>query len=515
MDDPEPRPIDGSDDAAYPFWSPDSRWIGFFADGQIKKVLAAGGPAQIITALPGITRGATWNAEDVILFSDSSGRISRVSASSGGPIAGVTVLQQDRQETHRWPYFLPDGRHFLYLARSGLPDQSGVYVGSLDGRVKQRLLASNWAAVYGAGHLLYMQANTLMARPFDLSSLQLSGEQVVVAERVGNSTGGFAGLSASHTGTLAYSPLTLDIGKLTWVERSEKIGTTVGGDAGYLDFRLSPNEQRLAVTIVDPSTSMPDIWLTDLTRANASDKLTSNPWMDSGPVWSPDGTRIAFRSAPSGVGTFFVKSAGGGGNEQPLLPDFDGLLEQFLAFGGASATDWKGNYILYAVNQPKTGLDLWLLDLATRKPVPYLKDANDQLHGTFSPDGRFIAYSSDETGRFEVYVQTFPRSDRRWKISLNGGVEPRWSGDGSELFFLSEDLELMSTQIVQAPTFTPGTPQRLFQTQVPEGVSRYRNRYEVSKDGKRFLVFMQTNRSAPTGITTVLNWTAGLQQARR
>jgi Tol biopolymer transport system component len=511
MDDVEPRPIAGSDGASLPFWSPDNRWIGFFADGKIKRVLAAGGPAHVIAQSPSNPGGTTWNAQDVILIGSITGPITRVSV-SGGPIADATVLQKDRQEAnHRWPVFLPDGRHFLYVVRSALPDQQGVYVGSLEGGVKKRLVASNWAAAYAAGHLLYVEANTLMARPFDLSSLEFSGEPVVVAERIGVSTSGFSALSVSHTGSLAYGAPMVDTGQLTWVDRSGKAGATVGAEAGYIDFRLSPDEQRLAVTIFDPATGTPDIWLADLTRANASSKLTSNPWTDAGPVWSPDGPQIAFRTNRAGNNNIFVKTAGGAGNEQALVPG--ALLEQArLGFVPRSPTDWSGTRVLYGTNVPQTGEDLWVLDLTARRSVAYLQDPHNQIQGTLSPDGRFIAYSSDEEeGRFQVFVQTFPRSDDKWKISVNGGFEPRWSADGTELFYLSEDLGLMSTRIVTVPTFKPGETQRLFQTQVPDGVSQYRSRYDVSKDGKRFLVFTQTNRTL-AGITTVLNWTAGLKR---
>jgi eukaryotic-like serine/threonine-protein kinase len=345
-----------------------------------------------------------------------------------------------------------------------------------------------------------------------VSSLQITGDPVVVAERVGSSTAGFAAFSASHTGLLAYAAPTIDVGKLTWMDRSGKPGATVGGEAGYVDFRLSPDESRLAVAIFDQALGTPDVWLTDLTRGNASSRLTSNSWSDAGPMWSPDGTRIAFRSNRSGTNDIFVVTAGGGGVEQPLLPDV--LLEQGLrGFLTASPTSWSGTHILYSVTTPQTGWDLWYLDLVARKAVAYWEGPSDQMHASFSPDGRFIAYTSDEDGRFEVYVQTFPASDRKWQVSVSGGFEPRWSADGSELFFLAEDLTLMSASVATAPTFhQPGTPERLFQTQVPEGVSPYRTRYQVSKDGKRFLVYTQTNRNARTAITTVLNWTAALQR---
>ena len=215
-----------------------------------------------------------------------------------------------------------------------------------------------------------------MARPFDMSSLQTTGEPVVVAERIGGSTAGFAAISASQTGTLAYAAPTIDIGKLTWIERSGKPVATVGGEASYVDFRLSPDESRLAVAILDQAVGTPDVWLTDLTRENASSKLTSNSWTDAGPVWSPDGNRIAFRSNRSGTNDIFVVTAGGGGIEQPLVP---GLLEKAgLGFVAASPTDWslKGN-ILYGVTIPQTGWDLWVLDLVARKPVPYLRGPAD------------------------------------------------------------------------------------------------------------------------------------------
>ena len=507
MDHAEPRPIPGSEGAAYPFWSPDNKSIGFFADGKIKKVLTAGGPAQVISASENNLSGATWGPQDIILLGNPIGPIKKVSA-SGGPIEDATVLQADRKEVnHRWPQFLPDGRHFLYVVRSSLPGQPGVYLGSLDGRVKKQLIQSNWAAMYAEGHLLYMDANILMARRFDVSSLQVTGDPVVVAERVGSSTAGFATFSASHTGQLAYAAPTIDVGKLTWMDRTGKPGATVGGEASYIDFRLSPDESRLAVAKFDQAVGTTDVWLTDLTRENASSRLTSNSWTDSAPVWSPDGTRIAFRSNRSGSNDIYVVTAGGGGVEQPLLPE----MHRDSVRG--SPTDWspKG-HIIYSVNNPQTGFDLWQLDLVARKAVAYVARASDQMHGSFSPDGRFVAYSSDEDGRFEVFVQTFPGSDQRWKVSVNGGFEPRWSGDGRELFFLSEDLTLMSTSITTAPTFHAGTPQRLFQTQIPEGVSQYRTRYQVSKGGKRFLVYTQTNAAARPAITTVLNWTAALRR---
>jgi Tol biopolymer transport system component len=508
MDDVEPRPIAGSEGASYPFWSPDNKWIGFFADGKIKKVLAAGGPAQVISESENNQAGATWGPQDIILLGNPIGPIKKVSA-SGGPIEDATALQPDRKEVnHRWPQFLPDGRHFLYLVRASLPGQPGVYLGSLDGRVKKQLIQSDWTAMYAAGHLLYMEANILMARRFDVSSLQVTGDPVVVAERVGSSTSGFAAFSASHTGQLAYAAPTIDVGKLTWMDRSGKPGATVGSEAGYIDFRLSPDESRLAVAIVDQAVGTPDVWLTDLTRENASSRLTSNSWTDAGPVWSPDGTRIAFRSNRSGSNDIFVVTAGGGGVEQPLLP---GVLRDRSR---GSPTDWSPkDHIIYSENNPQTGQDLWVLDQVARKPMAFVPGPSDQIHGSFSPDGRFIAYSSNEDGRFEVFVRTFPASDQKWQVSVSGGFEPHWSADGRELFFLSEDLTLMSASITTAPTFhQPGTPERLFQTQVPDGVSPYRTRYQVSRDGKRFLVYTQTNSNARTAITTVLNWTAALQR---
>lgn len=391
-----------------------------------------------------------------------------------------------------------------------MAEHRGVYAGSLDGKTKKLLVRFDSNAFYASpGYLLYLDGDTLLGQRFDADRLELSGQPVTVAGQVGHSTTVQGAVSVSAAGTLAYAGAVLQLGRLTWFDRDGNRVDTAIPEGDYTDFRLSPDEKRVAASLVDPKTGQPDIWMTDIDRGNSS-RFTFGPTLNSAAVWSPDGTRLIFRTNRNGLIDLYQKSAAGGGNEESVL---SGEAARRVGMGSPTVTpsDWSRNgHVIFSV-PVGSGYDLGLLPLAgDRKPVRFIGSPSDQLHGNFSPDGRFVAYSSNESGRFEVYVQTFPLSDSKWQVSTSGAYEPRWRGDGREIYYLSEDLKLMAVSVGAGPSFD--VPKPLFQTRVPAGVSLYRTHYVPSRDGQRFLVNTQSGEPAPIPITVLLNWTAGLKK---
>ena len=506
------RSLPGTEGAESPFWSPDHRWIGYFADAKLKKISTSGGPSQLIAANVAENRGASWGPDDTILVSRGTTGILRVS-SSGGMITPVTELDASRQEgSHRFPQFLPDGRHFLFMVRSSLPDQAGVYAGALDGKTKKLLIHGYTPALYASsGHVLFLDGDTLMGQAFDAERLELRGQAFVVEGGVGRSSTGAGSYSLSGTGTLAHAGTLSTPGRLTWFDRRGTPSESVGSLGDYTDFRLSPDQTRLAASMSDPKTGFPDLWITDLARRSSA-PFTFGPSLNAGPVWAPDGARIIFRSTRAGGMTeFYTKSAGGGGTEEPVLQQTaaraSGVMSVIMLLW-----DWSpdGRHLLFSTTT-SSDYDLWLLPLAgDPKPVSFLSAPGDQLHGTFSPDGRLVAYSSSESGPFEVHVQTFPLTDRQWTVSTTGGYEPRWRADGRELYYLSLDQKMMAVEVGPGPSF--GAPTELFPVRVAGGVSSQRTHYGSSRDGKRFLINTPTGDAAIVPITVVLNWTAGLKK---
>jgi eukaryotic-like serine/threonine-protein kinase len=508
LDAVTPHSLSGTEGADSPFWSPDNRWIGYFADGKLKKIPSSGGPSQVIAASVPDSRPASWGPDDTILFSTSTTSILRVS-SSGGMVTPVTELDVSRQEgSHRFPQFLPDGRHFLFTVRSSVPDQTGVYVGALDGKTKKLLIRGNTTALYvPSGYVLFLDGDTLMGQTFDAERLELSGQAFLVEAGVGRSSTGFGSYSASGTGRLAYTGTLSTPGQLTWFARGGNRSDSVGSPGDYTDFRLSPDQTHLASSVADPKTGFPDIWITDLTR-RISAPFTFGPSVNATPVWAPDGARIIFRTSRSGgVTEFYAKSAGGGGKEEPVLSQ-KVTHELSVLTGNVLLWDWSpdGRHLLISA-RPSSDYDLWLLSLAgDEKPMSFLSAPGEQWHGNFSPDGRLVAYSSNESGRFEVHVQTFPLTDRQWTVSTTGGYEPRWRADGREMYYLTMDQKLMAVGVGPGPAF--GAPTELFQARVAGGVSSLRTHYVPSRDGQRFLINTPTGDAAMVPITVVLNWTA-------
>ena len=503
------RSLPGTEGAESPFWSPDHRWIGYFADGKLKKMPASGGPSQVIANAPD-NRQASWGLDDTIILSSGTTGVLRVS-SSGGSITPVTELDASRQEgSHRFPQFLPDGRHFLFSVRSSFTDQAGVYAGSLDGKTKKLLIRGNTTALYApSGYVLFLDGDTLMGQAFDAERLELRGQASVVEGGVGRSSTGAGSYSVSGTGTLAYAGALSTPGRLTWFDRGGTPSDSAGSLGDYTDFRLSPDQTRLAASLANPNTGYPDIWITDLARRSSA-PFTFGPAMNASPVWAPDGARIMFRTTRTGgMSEFYAKSAGGGGKEEPVLSQTAARASGLVQSAFMTPSDWSsdGRHLLFSALA--SDYDLWLVPLAgDAKPVSLLSAPGDQIHGNFSPDGRLVAYSSNESGRFEVHVQTFPLTDRQWTVSTTGGYEPRWRADGSEMYYLSLDQKLMAVGVGPGPSF--GAPTELFPVRVAGGVSLQRTHYVPSRDGRRFLINTPAGDAAIVPITVVLNWQSAL-----
>jgi eukaryotic-like serine/threonine-protein kinase len=499
------RTLPGTEDAQHPFWSPDSRWIGFFAEGKLKKIPTDGGAVQVVAQTVTDFRGGTWGADDTMVIVSGTGPLSRV-ASAGGPVTPATFVAQN---SYRFPQFLPDGRHFIYIA---LSSERGVYAGSLDDKSEKLLVRTNASAVYAPpGYLLFVNGDTLLGQAFDAERLEASGQPFLVAEHVGHSSAFQSAISASRTGTLAYAGTIADNGRPTWFDRGGKPLGSAGPEGDYTDFRLSPNEKSLAASLVDPKAGTVDVWMTDLARGSNT-RVTHEGQLGASVIWSPDGTQVVFRTLRSGLIEFFRRSASGGGSEESVL---SAEMERATQTGSnnLAPTDWSpdGRQILFSGPAVGSGNDLSLLPLdGDRKPKKYLATPAEEMHGNFSPDGRVVAYTSNESGKFEVYVQTLPLSDRKWQVSTGGGYEPRWRADGREIYYLSEDRKLMAVAVGAGPSFE--VPKLLFQTRVPAGVTANRQHYVPSRDGQRFLVNTQTGDTASNPITVVLNWTAGLRK---
>ena len=514
LEDVEARSIAGTEDAQDPFWSPDGRWIGFIVgQGTMKRVSLSGETVQTVARDISDLRGASWGPDDTILFGTGYGEVYRVAAAGGTP-QPVTHLDSSKKEgSHRWPQFLPDGKHFLFTARSGLADHRSLYVGALDEEPRHQILRLDSDAQYVApGYLLFLDGDTLLAQPFDSDRLVLSGQPTPIQAHVGRSSRGNGAVSASRTGTIAYASATLRTGFLTWFDRSGTMLSTVGpgGEHDYADFRLSGDDKRLAASLVDPKLGVPDIWLFDLTRGGGS-RLTFGPALNAAPVWSPQGDRIAFRTNRKGLIELYQKSAVAGGNDEPLVPE---EVARKAGVGQSSLlpTDWSadGERLAFAAGDPTT--DIWLLKMADpTKPVSVVQSPGDQMHANFSPDGGLIAYTSNESGRFDVYVQSLRPPARKWPISVNGGYEPRWRADGRELYYLADDQTLMAVPVSSgAAPF--GVPRQLFPTQVHVGVSSLRTHYVPNRDGSRFLIHRRSHDVAFTAITVVLNAMTALKR---
>ena len=507
MDSLAAQPVPGTDDATYLFWSPDSTYIAFFVTGKLKKIALSGGPAQTLCdAANG--RGGTWNRHGVIVFAPGLVLpLMRVSAAGGEatPVMGLGASG----ELQRYPAFLPDGKHFLMVVSNGKPGTNGLYAGSLDGSPRVRILADASSAEYvpsnlssKTGLLLFRREGTLMAQPFDPGAARTAGDAFPVVEQVGiTGNTDHAAFSVSGDGTLAYDSGAgnrFGTGNLQWMDRNGKNATLAQtGDVG--SQALSPDGKQIAIAVRTKGADA-DLWMLDVARG-VSSRFTFRPGLASNPVWSPDGSRVAFEANNDSI---YQKPANGTGKEELLLSHGINVRPQ----------DWShdGKYLVYQDTGGTTGVDLWLLPLAgDHKPVPYLQTPFNESDAQFSPDGRWMVYVSNESGVPQVYVQSIPASGSKFQISNAGGLQPRWRRDGKELFYISADNKLVAVPVKIGSTVEAGTPAPLFDLQpiYPPFLGLWT--YQPSADGQRFLVLAPSNSSIPP-ITVVLNWQAGIKR---
>jgi serine/threonine protein kinase len=502
--------LNGTEGASYPFWAPDSRFVGFFADNKLKKIDVTGGPAVTLCEAP-FGRGGSWNREGVIVFAPSSSiGLSRVSAAGGVPTVVTTLDTTINQRSHRWPWFLPDGNQFLYFVRigpgSGDSQDDSVFVGSLDGKVNKTLFQSTANASYANGYLVHLRERTLMAMPFDPSSATAVGDPVPVAEDVYVDIGySNVAFGLSESGTIAFQTGSGALGnRLIWYGRDGAPIDTLADAGPYYNCELSPDNLSLAVDLIDPAANNPDIWVFDLTRRTRT-RLTFAPTEDGFPTWTPDGTQIVFSGIRTGSLDLHRKPSSGAGSEEVLLKSAESKWVMDCSP--------DGRFLVYCADGT-TGIgdDLWILPLNADGSVAgetyqFQQTEFDEDDACFSPDGRWLAYASSESGDFEVYVRPFPGPGGKWQISTSGGDFPKWRSDGRELYYVSTGNLMMSVDVDgRAESFVAGQPKSLFPVRMP----LTNKPYDVTSDGQRFMVVTREAGVAASWINVVVNWNAEL-----
>jgi len=449
-------------------------------------------------------RGGAWSRTGVIVFTPGIlDSLYRVPAAGGNATPLIALDQSLGEDSLRCPWFLPDGHHFLYTARNSDVEKSAIYAGDLGSKEKRRILNANSNAVYAPpGFVVFLRERTLMAQPFDAGSAQTTGDPFPVAEKIDFITayGGF--FSVSQNGVLAY--LSSSAGsnvQLNWFDRGGKPLGAVGAPGNLLSSSISPDGSTVAVARPDPQMATGDIWLHDLARG-ATSRFTFGPKFNGSPVWSPDGSRIVFGSTRDGIFRLYLKPTGGAGKEE-LLPNLHGV-----------PSDWSrdGRFIIFSQNDTKARSGIWVLPLSgdrppvPGKPFPFMQTEFNEFEAKLSPDSKWVAYTSNESGQNEVYVQTFPSPGGKAPISTGGGSRPVWRRDGRELFYIAADGKLMAVEVKTGSKFEAGAPKPLFDTR-PGG-----RQFDISPDGRRFLLANVSEDAGHTPMTVVVNWTSQVKR---
>ncbi|MBI3449664.1 MAG: protein kinase [Acidobacteria bacterium] len=507
LDSLEARIIPGTEGANFPFWSPDGRSLGYFADEKLKRVDVATGTSFTLCDT-NQARGGTWLADGTILFAPSfQSAIHRIPAGGGKPVP-VTTMDASKHTTHRWPQALPDGRHFLYMAAShktGPAPDTGIYFGSVDGGEEKFLVKTLANGIYGAGYLLYVQDDTLVAQPLDPVTGKLTGEPVPTSEKVRiDTTTWKSNTTVAGNGVLVYEAAGTSGGSFVrWMERAGKPGEPITPSGVVLNTRLSPDGRSLAVEAGGPTA---DIWVYELQR-NTKTRLTLDTADDGTPIWSHDGSRIFFASSRSGKRyEIYEKAADGSGDERLVLSMDTDVWPADASPDGRYLAFVKGVYA------NRTGTDIYALPLTgEKKPFLVVGGPSSDGEGAFSPDGRYFAYSSDESGRQEIYIKPFPppaSGGGRWQVSTSGGMLPRWRRDGKEIYYRKNDNSTIAGVAVEprGGSLVTGQESDLFLAFQTWGS----NSYDVAPDGQRFVVLtFGSDVSKPLAV--VLNWTAALK----
>ena len=501
------RPLPGTEGASFPFWSPDSRFAAFFSgDGKLRKIDSTGGPPVTICAAPN-GKGGSWNDDGQILFAPAHNTAIQIVSAAGGESRPATEMP-DGVSSQRFPYWLPGGR-FLYFARSSVStDSDRVMIASIDtlGPGEELFAAASNVAI-ASGHLLFIREGTLMARPFDPETATFLGDGMPVAEDVMYIAGArYGAFSVSQTGLLIYNTGLVDMqSELVWADKAGEVIASLGTGDLLFDLAISPDGRYAAAGVLDETAGTGDIWIYDLNRGLKT-RYTFDPNMDWYPTWSPDGRQIAFTSNRDAPNDIWVIDVSGSGTDTKLFED--GVNQVY-----PEAWSPDGEWLVYQRVDDANNSDIWALPTTGGEPVALVASSFSEVFPSISPDGRWLAFVSDESGSDEVYVTTFPEPARRWQVSTDGGTFPRWRGDGGELFFAKVNGELFSAEVDGVgETFDVGEVQRLFSWNLAPG---FRWPYDVSSDGQRFLLNRGMAAAETDPMTVVLNWDAELEGGDR
>jgi len=507
IDAPQPQAFSDTQNAAYPFWSPDSRWIGYFnrAEGTLKKIDTRGGPPISLCRAPN-GKGGSWNSDGVIVFSpDANGPLMRVSSAGGDP-SQLTEIDADRHNSNRHPRFLPDGRHLLFLARGITPPQSNLMAVDLESGETTDIMPLVTQAEYANGNLLFVREGALMAQAFDPTGLELTGDAVPVSEGVLVVSGAsLATFSASDTGVLSYITGQADLqSELEWRDRAGTVDGTLGDPSSYRSLVVSPDDQMAAVLVTDMTIGTDDIWIFDLDR-NLRSRFTFDPALDVYPVWSRDSRSLYFASNRGGQQGLFRKDIAGAGNVELILEHDRNLWP--------SSVSPDGKWLLFSVPGEGSGQDISVVSLEdATNTEPFRHTDFEEAAAVFSPDGRWVAYHSDESEEFEIYVTPFPGPGRRWQVSTSSGAYPEWSADGRQIVFTRMNGVLASARVrADGETFEVLGEDELFMMRPPEAGGSY---FSIAGDAERVLIIPGTSERADSLLHLLVNWPTALKARR-